>query len=508
MHGALLEYSSPYRTVFTSYGMFSMPLRRWRRGRENGLVAIHAQRRNARPPPPRFSSTRGGQVIEDEERCAAASWLRFLRIQQMHSYQVPSAHTPTDRPRKTGPLAVVPASAAHCHGSQWNLDSGSLPCNISVPRRSVKSRGSLHLTTTGTTARLSPSGLKAESRNPSCHDDFRQPRPSSPPRTGRREARRPAAQDAEDPTAGETSLAVPQPIEASEMARFSILHCRSTLLHCLADSVDRRPWPVGRREGTGQLSAHEGGHWRAVWTGWVKQSMADEVNMRPKQRGRLHTESESANFSGQSRQTSSQVKPALSQTRPVIQPRSEESVPYQNDRVRLVRSSIVGLPELQSSEGSGKKEVWLLLLSNLQSSNALRAAVRKASIGDLLHLAIDCRVVVYPNLSSAWPHLDLLRTGACSAEALECKSWVSRQKGQWGLCGGGQAGSPRFRGTAHHQTGRNRSFRLRTAPSLHAAPRDHITVIVHLMEGDSRDFAQGVWLAAEERCCQGYQQGP
>jgi len=135
MHGALLEYSSPYRTVFTSYGMFSMPLRRWRRGRENGLVAIQAQRRNARPPPPRFSSTRGGQVIEDEERCAAASWLRFLRIQQMHSYQVPSAHTPTDRPRKTGPLAVVPASAAHCHGSQWNLDSGSLPCNISVPRR-------------------------------------------------------------------------------------------------------------------------------------------------------------------------------------------------------------------------------------------------------------------------------------------------------------------------------------------------------------------------------------
>jgi hypothetical protein len=112
-------------------------------------------------------------------------------------------------------------------------------------------------------------------------------------------------------------------------------------------------------------------------------------------------------------------------------------VPYQSDRVRLVRSSIVGLPELQSSEGSGKKEVWLLLLSNLQSSNALRAAVRKASIGDLLHLAIDCRVVVYPNLSSAWPHLDLLRTGACSAEALECKSWVSRQKGPWGLCGGG-----------------------------------------------------------------------
>jgi hypothetical protein len=163
-------------------------------------------------------------------------------------------------------------------------------------------------------------------------------------------------------------------------------------------------------------------------------------------------------------------------------------VPYQNDRVRLVRPSIVGLPELQSSEGSGKKEVWLLLLlSNLQSSNALRAAVRKASIGDLLHLAIDCRVVVYPNLSSAWPHLDLLRTGACSAEALECKSWVSRQKGQWGLCGGGgggrggtpapppQAGSPRFRGTAHHQTGRNRSFRLRTAPSvLHPMRRREI----------------------------------
>jgi hypothetical protein len=71
----------------------------------------------------------------------------------------------------------------------------------------------------------------------------------------------------------------------------------------------------------------------------------------------------------------------------------------------------------------------------------------------------------------------------------------------------GQAGFPRFRGTAHHQTGRNRSFRTRTAPSLHAAPRDHITVIVHLMEGDSRDFAQGVWLAAEERCDQGYQQG-
>jgi hypothetical protein len=99
MHGALLEYSSPYRTVFTSYGMFSTPLRRCGRGRENGLVAIQARRRNARPPPPRlasprFSSPRGVQVIEDEERCAAASWLRFLRIQQMHSYQVPSAHTP------------------------------------------------------------------------------------------------------------------------------------------------------------------------------------------------------------------------------------------------------------------------------------------------------------------------------------------------------------------------------------------------------------------------------
>jgi hypothetical protein len=88
----------------------------------------------------------------------------------------------TDRPRKTGPLAVAPASAAHCHGPQWNLDSGSLPCNISVPGRVFcrpevalpdrsatlegvgKSRGSLHLTTT---ARLSPSGLKAESRNKS-----------------------------------------------------------------------------------------------------------------------------------------------------------------------------------------------------------------------------------------------------------------------------------------------------------------------------------------------------
>jgi hypothetical protein len=188
-------------------------------------------------------------------------------------------------------------------------------------------------------------------------------------------------------------------------------------------------------------------------------------------------------------------------------------VPYQNDRVRLVRPSIVGLPELQSSDGSGKKEVsLLLLLSNLQSSNALRAAVRKASIGDLLHLAIDCRVVVYPNLSSAWPHLDLLRTGACSAEALECKSWVSRQKGQWGLCGGGGTGRippiPRNSSSSNRQKQKlqtqNRSF----SASPHAAPRDHITVIVHLMEGDSRDSAQGVWLAAEERCGQGYQQGP
>jgi hypothetical protein len=74
----------------------------------------------------------------------------------------------------------------------------------------------------------------------------------------------------------------------------------------------------------------------------------------------------------------------------------------------------------------------------------------------------------------------------------------------------GQAGSPRSRGTAHHQTGRNRKLQNRSF-SVHAAQRDvHITAIVHLMEGDSRDFAQGVWLAAEEGCCQpakDYQQG-
>ena len=43
--------------------------------------------------------------------------------------------------------------------------------------------------------------------------------------------------------------------------------------HCLADSVDRRPSTVGRREGTQQLSEREGQGtlWRAVWTGWVRQ---------------------------------------------------------------------------------------------------------------------------------------------------------------------------------------------------------------------------------------------
>jgi hypothetical protein len=181
MHGALLEYSSPYRTVFTSYGMFSTPLRRCGRGRENGLVAIHPQRRNARPPPPppRLASLPPGGARSSKMKKDAllpAGYAFSESSKCIHTrYQVRILRT--DRPRKTGPLAVV-----HCHGPQWNLDSGSLPCNISVPGRVFcrpevalpdrsatlevvgKSRGSLHLTTT---ARLSPSGLKAESRNKS-----------------------------------------------------------------------------------------------------------------------------------------------------------------------------------------------------------------------------------------------------------------------------------------------------------------------------------------------------
>jgi hypothetical protein len=46
--------------------------------------------------------------------------------------------------------------------------------------------------------------------------------------------------------------------------------------------------------------------------GRLGQAMACEVNMRPKQRGRLHTESESASFSGNSHQTSRQAKRVLS----------------------------------------------------------------------------------------------------------------------------------------------------------------------------------------------------
>lgn len=131
----------------------------------------------------------------------------------------------------------------------------------------------------------------------------------------------------------------------------------------------------------------------------------------------------------------------------------------------------------------------------LQPSNALRAAVKKASIGDLLHLAIDCRV--YTNLSSFLPHWDLVRKGAGSAEALDGESLVSRQNGPWGLCGDRQY-PPRFRRTAH-QRGSATNLQNRFLSPCGAARFSSSFILWRAIRGA---IQSGVWLAAGERCDQ------
>lgn len=71
----------------------------------------------------------------------------------------------------------------------------------------------------------------------------------------------------------------------------------------------------------------------------------------------------------------------------------------------------------------------------------------------------------------------------------------------------GQAGSPR---SPRNSSSSGRQKQKASEPLLQCpcgAARCSYHSIVHLMEGDSRDFAQGVWLAAEEGCCQGLPAG-
>jgi hypothetical protein len=231
-----------YYHVFNAPEKMRARAREWP-GRDPSRGHSGGMRGRGRIASPRLASP-SPRSSKMKERCAAASWLRFLRIQQMHSYR-PAAQNGSSR---CGPGQCSTLSRPPVESGIWNLESGFwVRCRATSPSqegylqagscssRSLCNPGSTvvgqvarqpaphHHWHHCTTARLLPSGLKAESRNPSCHDDFQQPRPSSPPLTGRREARRPAAQDAGDPTAGEPSLAVPQPIEASEKARFSIV---------------------------------------------------------------------------------------------------------------------------------------------------------------------------------------------------------------------------------------------------------------------------------------------
>jgi hypothetical protein len=219
--------------------MFSTPLRGCGRGRENGLVAIQAgaKRRNARPRPLRLASPplvprsskmkescAASHAFSESSKCIHPKYFLNLRIQTGRAQNGPSRCGPgqcntLSRPRWTRCRATSPSQEGTCR------PEATLP-DRSATLEVVKSRGSLHFT-----ARLSPSGLKAESAIPAATMIFNSPAPcplpsSPPPLTGRREARRPAAQDAGDPTAGETSRAVPQPIEASENARFSIVQQR------------------------------------------------------------------------------------------------------------------------------------------------------------------------------------------------------------------------------------------------------------------------------------------
>jgi hypothetical protein len=226
-----------YSTVL--YGMFSTPLRGCGRGRENGLVAIQAgaKRRNARPRPLRLASPplvpgsskmkescAAGHAFSESSKCIHPKYFLNLRIQTGRAQNGPSRCGPgqcstLSRPRWTRCRTTSPSQEGTCR-PEATLPDRSAALEVGQVAR----QPALHCTTFTfwTESRI---------RNPSCHDDFQQPRPSPlpfspPPLTGRREARRPAAQDAGDPTTGETSRAVPQPIEATENARFSIVQQR------------------------------------------------------------------------------------------------------------------------------------------------------------------------------------------------------------------------------------------------------------------------------------------
>ena len=184
-----------YSTVL--YGMFSTPLRGCGRGRENGLVAIQAgaKRRNARPRPlrlaspplvPRSSKMKescpAGHAFSESSKCIHPKYFLNLRIQTGRTQNGPSRCGPG----QCSTLSRPPVDA--------------LPCDISVPggylqagsyssrslcnpgSRQVARQPALHCTTFTfwTESRI---------RNPSCHDDFQQPRPSplpfSPPAADR-----------------------------------------------------------------------------------------------------------------------------------------------------------------------------------------------------------------------------------------------------------------------------------------------------------------------------------
>jgi hypothetical protein len=125
---------------------------------------------------------------------------------------------------------------------------------------------------------------------------------------------------------------------------------------------------------------------------------------RRKQKGRLQTRSPSQSASGgQSpvRQTTSQrSKPAISQT-PGEGSRAQSSEDLQQSRwcliknarrARSVRVGTVGAPRASEGSGKTKKKKSGCCLSSLRNlSHPPRTAVRRVSIGDLLHLAFDCR---------------------------------------------------------------------------------------------------------------------
>jgi hypothetical protein len=133
------------------------------------------------------------------------------------------------------------------------------------------------------------------------------------------------------------------------------------------------------------------------------------------------------------------------------------------------------LPQLQKDLKKGSLAVAF------QPSNALCSAVRRASIGDHLHLAVGCRV--YPNLSSSLPHLDFVRKGACSAEALESRRQKLGLEAERpvGFCGDRQCCPD-----PDEQLIRERESARENRSLIESMRRSEIFITVHLMEGDSR----------------------